>query len=97
MKEVAIKDTTVGRCGTRTDPPDDLDIRRSRPIIRCHSVDDPDDVALYHANIVDMTILLCKFQEMLNEIHDVGTSVHVILREPVSWPFILFFLDNASP
>lgn len=60
-------------------PPDDLYVSRTRAVVGGDSVDHPYDVPLYHADIVDMAVLLGHLEEVLNEIHDVGASVHVIL------------------
>lgn len=63
----------------QTDPPDDLDVRGTRSIVRGDSIDDSDDVALYHPDVVDVAVLLCELQEVLDEVHYIGASIHVIL------------------
>lgn len=62
-----------------TNSSDDFDISRARTIIRGNSVDNSYYVALDHAYVVDVAVFLCHLQKMLNEVHDVGASVHVIL------------------
>ena len=59
--------------------PDDFDIGSSGTILRADSVDDPYNVALHHANIVSMAFLGSHDQEMFNEVHDIGSGVHVVL------------------
>ncbi|GKT88103.1 hypothetical protein Ct61P_05953 [Colletotrichum tofieldiae] len=59
----------------------DLDIGGARSVIGSDGVNDANDVALHHANVVDVLLLLGHLQEMLDEVHDVGASVHIVLGE----------------
>lgn len=58
---------------------DDFDIGSSRSVIRGNCIDNANDVALHHPNVVWLTLFACLVKEMLNEIHDVGSSVHICL------------------
>lgn len=60
--------------------PDYLDICRPRAIVRRYRVHHPDDVALHHAHIVDVAVLIGHVEKVFDEVHDVGASVHVVLR-----------------
>ncbi len=52
-----------------------LDIRCTGSILRCNGLDHTNNVALHHAHIVDMAVLLGKFKKVLYEVHDVGPGV----------------------
>lgn len=71
--------------------PYDFHICGSGAIIRGNSVDNTDDVALHHADVVGMTTPLCQVEKVLDEVHDVGTGVHVVLCVQVSrWSVVLW-------
>lgn len=59
---------------------DDFDVGGARPIIGGDGIDDADDVALHHADIVHVLVLLGHLKEMLNEVHNVGARIHIVLR-----------------
>lgn len=74
---------------------DDFDIGRSGAVIRGHGIDNPDDVALHHADVVRVAIALRQVEEVLNEVHDIGTCIHVVLsRLGQHWSFI-HIRDNS--
>lgn len=62
-----------------TNSSDYLDVSSSGAIIWGDGIDDSYYVALYHAYVIDVAVLLCQLQEVLDEVHDVGAGVHVIL------------------
>lgn len=62
-----------------TNSADDLDISGARAVIRGDGVNDSYYVALNHAYVVDVAVLLCHLQKMLDEVHDIGAGVHVVL------------------
>lgn len=59
---------------------DDLDVGSSRTIIWRHGVDDANDVALHHPDVVRVAVFTCDVKEMLNKIHDIGPCVHIRLQ-----------------
>lgn len=62
-------------------PSDDLDVGRTRAVVGSDGVDNSYDVSLYHADVVDMAVLLSHLEEVLDEVHDVGSGVHVSLGD----------------
>jgi hypothetical protein len=61
-----------------------FDIGGTGTIIGSNSVYDPDDISLHEPDVVGMAIALCQVKKVLNKVHDIGTSVHVILLVNVS-------------
>lgn len=59
---------------------DYFDVRCAGAILGCYSIDNPDNVALKHTNIIGMSILAGMFKKMFDEIHDIGPCVHRSLR-----------------
>ena len=53
-------------------------------IVGCDCLYDTDYISLHHAHIIRVSILLSHLKEVLDEVHDVGTCVHVVLRR-ASW------------
>ena len=58
---------------------DNFDIGRAGAVVRGHCIDHPDDVALHHADVVRVAIALRHVEEVLYEVHDIGTCIHVVL------------------
>jgi len=58
---------------------DNLDIGCARSIIWSNSIHDTDNVALHHANVLMMAIPMSHVEEVLDEIHDIGSHVHIVL------------------
>lgn len=61
---------------------DNADIRGARPVVRSHSVNDPDDVPLHHPHVVLMAVLTRQLQELLDEVHDVCPRIHIAALVP---------------
>jgi len=58
---------------------DDLNVRSSRTVFGGGGVDDTEDVALHHADIIEVVFTGGHVAEVLDEIHDVGAVVHGVL------------------
>jgi hypothetical protein len=54
----------------------DFDIGGAGPITRRNGVNDPEDIALHHADVVWLVVALGHVTQVLDEVHNVGTGVH---------------------
>lgn len=59
----------------------DLDVSSAGTIFWSNGIDDLEDVALHHSDIVFVAFSMRHFAKVFDEVHDVGSDVHVILDD----------------
>jgi len=55
-------------------------IRGTSPIARSHGINNPQNIPLHHSHKLEMVFAPRHVAQLLDEEHDVGAIVHVVLR-----------------